>query len=180
MFFLWALLALVFVGCEKIKSYPEVPRVEYDAYKVSLSPDILQPELLNYDVTFKFRVEDGNGDIGLGQGDTLGVFAPKSKYYFNLFVALYRKVNGVYVKDANATGWNWRLSDKMIRTGGNKTLIADVEKTNTLLPDDFTAVDTVRFEFYVVDRALNSSDTIHTDDIPFRVQTDGYVKKTGN
>jgi hypothetical protein len=48
------------------------------------------------------------------------------------------------------------------------------------LPDDFTAVDTVRFEFYVVDRALNSSDTIHTDDIPFRVQTDGYVKKTGN
>lgn len=166
---------LAFSACEKIKVYPDTPYIEYTAFKVDMVPDELEPERTNSQVTIKFRLEDGDGDVGLGQGDTTGIFAPGKEYYFNLFMFLERKIDGEYISDAGKTDWHWRISDQLIRTGQNKTLIADLEKYNTLLTTEYANTDTIRFRFYVVDRMLHHSDTLVSSDIPFRTATDGYL-----
>lgn len=169
---LYALIILVLVACEELKSYPTVPEIEFKDYKVDVL--VNEDEQILYQVFFRFSLTDGDGNFGLGQGDTLGVFAPGEPYNANLFINKYNKEGDKFVKEIPKAPYNKRILN-LEPQGQNKTLIADVESGVDLFKSQNQGYDTLIFEFHVVDRDLNHSDTLFTCKIPFREQTDGYI-----
>lgn len=150
-------LALLLAACREVVDYPDVPQISFTSLESKDSTDALDNPVKR--VTLTFRLIDGNGDVGLGNSDVTGPFHPDSLYYNNLFVQEYKKDNGAFVAVSEPGGLKkYRIPD-LTPTGQNKTLIADVSVTveypyTSLNPLPFNEF---RYEFYLVDRALNIS-----------------------
>ena len=156
-----------FSGCEKIRQLPPEPVVEFRQFTMYDTVDLLgNPAKAGI---LEFYFEDGDGDLGLkqpveGQVDTT-----------NLFFALYSKEEGVFVEvddsDPNSPS-DYRIPF-MEREGQNKILQGTIEIT--FLYFFFNTDDTIRYDFYVKDRAGNESNTDSTCEIPFSL--DGICDK---
>ena len=107
----------------------------------------------------RFHFEDGDGDVGLeapvsGQLDST-----------NLFITLNRKVDGVMVPaEANdpLTPSKYRIP-YMEKLGRDKILKGTISITFLYL--FYSPSDTISYDFYLKDRALNSSNTATTTEI---------------
>lgn len=148
---------LILVACKKIVEYPDEPVISFTSVTSADSTDVLDNPVKR--VTLTFHLTDGNGDIGLGITDTTGPYNKDSVYYYNLFLQEYKLENGTFTEVPAPDGLRrYRIPD-LTPTGQNKTLIADISVTveypfsasNPLPFNEF------RYEFYVVDRALNIS-----------------------
>ncbi len=165
---------VLWAGCDDLRSYPPRPDVEFKDYKVDKL--ISETQQVSYKVYFRLKVEDGDGDIGLHDNDTLGVHASGQPYHSNLFISLYKEKDGEFVEEPGKTPYDQRIPFIKLE-GQNKTLIADVEVAYEFFPEFNTDSDTIKFRFHIVDRALNHSDTAYTCKIPFKEQTKGYRKE---
>ena len=151
------LLAIATIGCHREPKYSVVPHIEF----VSLekvdngSGHDSQAELTIY-------FQDGDGDIGLDETDRDPVFSVDSPYYYNFFIYLYEKQNGEWVELELPTPLHSRvphLSDDVPESiEGNLSIL-------TYINNPYSNYDTVRLSCYLVDRALNHSDTIITPEI---------------
>lgn len=112
----------------------------------------------------RFEFFDGDGDLGLKQGENTGDQA------FNLFVDYYEKENGVWVLKSPIITFN--VSENKFDTTELHLRIPFIEneakkslegETEVKLLFDFNA-DTFRYEMFILDRALNKSNTIVTSD----------------
>jgi hypothetical protein len=111
----------------------------------------------------RFHFEDGDGDVGLeapvaGQVDTT-----------NLFLTLYRKVKGERVPAASNDPLKpsaYRIP-YMERLGRDKILKGTISITFLYL--FYSKADTISYDFYIKDRALNSSNVVSTSDIVLSV-----------
>ncbi len=134
------------LGCEEIEVSSEIPEIEFISY--------------NYpDSTLKFSLLDGDGDIGLKQGDTADPYV--DKYYYNFYFYLLEKNDTGYAEVEFAEPLHSRINYIEQKQGQNKTLKADIEVHVreygiTELPDTF------KFEFYIIDRALHESNVVRT------------------
>ena len=153
------LASFLFPQCQKIENYPDEPQIEFLEAVVKDSMDVLDNKIKH--VTLKFRVIDGDGDIGLNEYDTLGPYSRDSAYYYNLFIIEYEKKGEefVEVKD-NEFPRNYRIPD-LTPEGQNKTLIANVSVEieygfSDLIPLRFTEF---KYYFKLVDRSFNFSNT---------------------
>jgi len=154
-------LILIFVlalySCEEIKKLPEVPYIEYTSFVIFDTTDILGN--LSKGGRLRFYFEDGDGDLGLTS--PAGTKADST----NLFFTLYRKVNGEMIP----TGHNDPLSPSdyripnMTRLGQNQTLTGTISVT--FLYPFYTITDTITYDFYIQDRALNESNVVTTNEI---------------
>lgn len=140
-------------GCLKTEEFPIEPTIGYKAFtQYGDSASIV--------VTFT----DGDGDIGLGQGDTNGAYAPGETYYHNFFVEYYTLENGVW-SDAYVFALPLYYRVPVVTpTGQNKALegeIAVALKPYPTLPG--TSGDTIRYSVKLVDRALHESNLVYTD-----------------
>jgi hypothetical protein len=159
--FLIAFLALG--SCRKIVTMPPVPNIEFTSFAVFDSIDPLG----NRDKAgrLKFYFEDGDGDLGLdtptgGQADTT-----------NLYLTLFRKKTGIMdtitdKKDPLLPYSAYRIP-YMERLGQNKLLKGTISVT--FLYMDYAPGDTIKYDFYIIDRALNPSNLASTSEIVISV-----------
>lgn len=147
-------------SCRKIEKLPPIPYIEFTSFTVFDTIDILGNS--GKAGRLKFYFEDGDGDIGLDEPDEFN-----TNDTTNLFISLYRKIDGMMVLSTNnydplLPSANYRIPF-MSRQGLNKILKGTISVT--FLYQSFSETDTVSYEFYIRDRALNESNVASTSEI---------------
>jgi hypothetical protein len=155
---LFVLVVVALSSCLKLESYPDRPDVTYIDHAIVPYATNLS-DSLGY---VRFEFTDGDGDLGLNQGDTFGDFAPDQQYYYNLFIRYFQKQNGSFEEIIPPGSPNVRFKN-LTPSGADKTLQG--EMAVGVYNSGVQANDTIRFEMYIVDRALNHSDTLVTPEI---------------
>ena len=153
-------LLIIFISimaCGKIEKLPPEPSIKFKSFEVFDSTDILG----NIDKGGKlnFYFEDGDGDLGMAPDNN------SSADSTNLFFTLFRKTHGVFSPVANNDPLkpsSYRIP-YMDRQGQNKILRGNISITFLYL--FYAPSDTIRYKFFVKDRAEHSSDTASTCDI---------------
>jgi hypothetical protein len=152
------LSSLLVFSCGKIEKLPAEPSIRFNSFEVFDSTDILGNKVKGGRLGFYF--EDGDGDLGLEAPQTSG-----QRDSTNLYLWLYRKTGGVYVKAASndpLSPSNYRIP-YLDRQGQNKILRGNI--TVTFLYLFYSKSDTIKYMFYLKDRASHSSDTVSTCEI---------------
>jgi hypothetical protein len=145
-------------SCKKIERLPAVPHIDFTSFTIF---DTLDPlGNISKGGRLKFKFEDGDGDMGLN-APTNG-----STDSTNLFLTLYRKEAGSMVEskvlDPLLPSPAYRIP-YMERLGQNKILKGTISVVFIYL--SYTSTDTIKYDFYVKDRALNESNVVSTSEI---------------
>ncbi len=155
---IWFLLVvvLVIVGCLKKKELPDEPIISSQTFEITGDSAIL-----------KLNFSDGDGNFGLEDGDTSGLFAPCLRRKFNLYAEYYEMQNGNWthividpcdqVPDGdvpfyNRVPWVKPTGQNQAQEGEIKVVLQD-----WYLPSEF---DTIKFEVKIVDRDMHESNTV--------------------
>jgi hypothetical protein len=156
-------LSLVLLtGCPAPKVLPDIPMVEFQSFLLMEKSNPLGSKILTGILNFHF--EDGDGDIGFNaSGDSLNL--PDTLKY-NLFLTLHEKVNGVYrkIETSELKSKPYYRIPPLDREGQNKTLRGEIEVEIEYYTIDY---DTLKYSFYIMDRAFNHSNTDTTTEIVF-------------
>jgi hypothetical protein len=150
--------AILSTSCEPFEKVSEVPEIHFMRYTPYLA-DTLDLIISAGELVFSFQ--DGNADFGL---DTIN----NPEDTVNFFLNPYQKINGVYDSiDADVYGRKYAIHnhERMGRTGQNKTIKGEIKlQIFYLLSPPY---DTIRYDFYIIDRAGNKSNVESTSDIAF-------------
>lgn len=156
--FIILLSALILIACTEEREYPIIPEIKYDSFALfqkinSYGDTVLAGEL-------KFTLTDGDGDIGLRNYDTLPP-DDTSKVYLRFFEKVNTDYELIYAEDT----LNYRIP-YLTPAGKSKSLKAEIviDIEYFLEPLNY---DTVKYEFFIVDRAFNQSNVESTPDIVF-------------
>ena len=152
---------LVLDSCRKIEQLSPIPHIEYTNFAVFDTTDILGNKSKAGRLLFQF--EDGDGDLGLN--------APSGNQTdsTNLFFALFRKEGGKMLPapDNDPLDPSDYRIPYMDRVGQNKILKGTISVTFLYL--FYHPTDTIRYDFYIEDRALNESNVVSTSEIVLSV-----------
>jgi len=146
---------LMMASCGPIETLPPEPSIEFRAFSLYDTTDMLGNPAKAGKITFYF--EDGDGDLGLDPPVTPGV-DPSS----NLFFRLYRKTNGTFELAAPSDPLypsEYRIP-YIDAEGQNKITKGTIDVTLIYLiynPDD-----TLYYDFWIKDRSGNESNTATT------------------
>ena len=151
------IIILVFDSCKKVEQLSNIPHIEFTNFAIFDTTDILGNHSKGGRLRFYF--EDGDGDVGLnsptgGQTDST-----------NLFLTLYRRKGGVLVPAPSNDPLypsSYRIP-YMERLGRDKILKGTISVTFLYL--FYSPGDTIAYDFYITDRALNQSNMASTTDI---------------
>lgn len=147
--------AVALGGCLPEPAYPDVPSLAF----VALEPGPGAGRTLVLEFT------DGDGDVGLDSGDTLGVFCPTCTHHYNLKCEYEELRNGEWTPvplliEAGQIPFYYRVP-RAVPTGStpaqNGTLSVDMPSWYLSSP-----FDTLRFSITLWDRSLNASNTVLT------------------
>ena len=148
-------------ACKKVEQLPAVPKIEFTSFTIFDTTDILGNKSKGGQL--KFHFEDGDGDLGLNAptGDQTDST--------NLFFTLFRIVGGVMVAapDNDPLKPSPYRIPYMERLGQNKILKGTISVTFLYL--FYYPTDTIRYDFYIKDRALNESNVVSTSEIVLSV-----------
>ena len=146
------------LSCQKIESLPEIPSISFKSFILIDTIDALGNEGKIGELTFDF--EDGDGDIGLSQPDSLSADSTN----FNMFFTLFNKTNGEFIEVSDSvleTPLNYRIP-YIEKEGQNKTLKGEIQVDFIYLLFEY---DTIKYSFFIVDRALHKSNVETTPEI---------------
>jgi len=146
-------ISVTLASCEKPEEYSSIPEIKYVKTDVYTGTDQLGNISDILEVQFSFV--DGDGDLGLSQADTNGIFAPGGDYYYNLRFQIYEKVNGEFILN-EAEKQNFRFQNISKQQTSNKVLKGDMI-TKLYLSKENNYSDTLKVSFFIYDRALNKS-----------------------
>ncbi len=154
-----AVLSILLIDCKKLEVLPPIPVITFKSFQFADTLDKLQNWVKHG--TLIFNLVDGDGDVGLKDGEK-----DVNGDSLNLFIQLYNKKNGKYEKIPLAPKGiplYYKLPD-MTPIGQNKTLKVEVkvEFDYNIKPTNLFPYDTVRYVFYVTDRAANKSNILST------------------
>ena len=157
---IFATLALA--GCPTPKTLPDTPRIEFKSFILEKKFNALNQEILTGTLTFDF--EDGDGDIGF-EASPDSLFLPDSVKY-NLFLTLHEMANGVYreVDTSELLSLPYYRIPPLDREGQNKTLKGEISVDIEYFTIEY---DTLRYSFYLMDRAFHRSNVDTTNEIIF-------------
>ncbi len=144
-------------SCRKIEHLPDIPKIEFTSFQIFDTTDILGN--LAKGGRLKFYFEDGDGDLGL---DGPGRYSTDTT---NLFFTLYRKTGGAMVlapENDPLSPSSYRIP-YMERKGVNTILKGTISVTFLYL--FYNQTDTIQYEFFIKDRALNESNVESTSEI---------------
>jgi hypothetical protein len=149
---------LMFAACTKEKIYPVEPDIEFVSFTK------IQNSLGNDETgILKLSFTDGDGDIGLSDADKEPPFDSLSMYYYNFFITYFEKQHGVFVAVDIAGTNNSRIP--IISPDGKERSVKGEIEMRLFLINPLSTFDTIRYECFIVDRALHHSDTITTPEI---------------
>jgi hypothetical protein len=160
--FLLVLAAVVTLlgGCMKKQSFSEIPEIGYLGMEFIYDTNAYPSKGI-----LSISYQDGNGDIGLNRGDTFFPYQPGGNYYYNFVITYFEKQNGVF-KQVDLT---FPLSARipvLTPDDPGKAIKGFIDNTMPLPPKP--THDTIRFEAFIYDRALNKSNVITTPEIVLR------------
>ncbi|MGB8491616.1 MAG: hypothetical protein WCE64_11225 [Bacteroidales bacterium] len=141
-------------SCGKIESVPPQPRISYTDFSVFDTIDPLGNTGKGGRLKFKFQ--DGDGDLGLPDTPVAGEDS------VNLFFTMYRIRDGVEIiapPDDPLYPSSYRIP-YIDRSGRNKILKGTISVTFFYL--FYTDADSVKYDFFVKDRAGNISNSDST------------------
>lgn len=153
--FVWC--AVLLCGCSPREKFSEIPHIEFVGIeKIDNGTGVdSQAELV-------VHFQDGDGNIGLDESDTTGVFSPDSLYYYNFFIEYYEKQQGKWVSVELPTPLHVRVP--VLSQNVPESIEGDI-KVLTYINNLFSPYDTVKLSCYLVDRDLNKSNVIETPEI---------------
>jgi hypothetical protein len=158
-------LALMLKSCEPIEKLGVIPEIHYKSYTPVIVVTDTTANIINAGGELVFSFADGDADFGMDTSysriDTANIF----------LVPFIKTEEGYDPMDAEIYGRTYKIlhDEKMDRTGGNTTVKGDIKITITyLLPPP---VDTLKFDFYIVDRAGHISNVESTRDIALSEMT---------
>lgn len=146
-------------SCVEVEQIPAKPAIEYTSFEIFDTLDILGN--LSKAGRLLFRFEDGDGDVGLA--------APigESTDTTNLQLTLFRKINGIMEKVTDKNDPLMPYSSYRIpymeRLGQNQILRGTISVT--MIYQSYGAGDTIKYDFYIKDRAENISNLEETAEI---------------
>ncbi len=153
--FVWC--AALLCGCYPHDKFSEIPHIEFVSIeKIDDGTGVdSQAELV-------VHFQDGDGNIGLDESDTTGVFSQDSLYYYNFFIEYYEKQQGEWVPVELPTPLHVRVP--VLSQNVPESIEGDI-KVLTYINNLFSSYDTVKLSCYLVDRDLNKSNVIETPEI---------------
>jgi hypothetical protein len=147
-------VVLFTAGCIKKDKFSDVPEIEFKEF-------ILYQDLTG-ELIFNFT--DGDGDVGFNQEDTLPPYHRDGDHYYNFFMEYHVKIGNEFVKLDPPVPYNYRLP-YLKPEGKNKSLEGSIA-VRDITPFPITlSYDTVKFVFYMEDRAFNRSNIARTGEI---------------
>ncbi len=150
-------LAIAFLwSCRKVEHYPPEPQISFSDFLLRDSVDYLGNRILTGRLSFRFI--DGDGDLGMPEIDTILPGTPSTS---NLFFTLYYLHDNTLVpadEDEVQTPLNYRIP-YIKMTGRDKTMKGEIQVTFFYINFPY---DTIKYSFYVVDRAGHESNTAET------------------
>ncbi len=141
-----------------------LPEAQYPPEPVISFESIIQT---GNQAVMRINFTDGDGNIGLEQGDTLGINCPDTcRFYYNLFCEYYELQNGEWVHypldpALGQIPFYYRLP-YATPEGQNPALNGEIKID---MPSHYllgTGFDTCRFEIQLFDRALNESNIVRS------------------
>lgn len=156
------LLALILAACPAPRKLPVEPRIEFRSFVLEEKTDPLGNLTLTGELRFDF--EDGDGDIGI-ESPYDSIDQPDSLLY-NLFLTVHEKVGGEYrmVDTSELETPPYYRVPPLDREGQNKTLSGEIKVDIQYLVIEY---DTIRYSFYIMDRAFHRSNVDTTGEIIF-------------
>ncbi|HTX87923.1 MAG TPA: hypothetical protein VMC08_02955 [Bacteroidales bacterium] len=152
---LWSLPGLfLWTGCLKQENYSNIPAITLQSF-------VLVYDTGHYPVSAILTItfQDGDGNIGLSDGDTLPPYDKNGQYYYNFVIQYYERQMGQFVLRDLEPPLSARIPVLSPLYPGKpiKGVIAD-----TLVMDPTPVHDTIRIDAFIYDRALNKSNVIST------------------
>ncbi len=152
-------LLILLSACPGPEEYPVIPEISFKSVILSDTADALGNPIKKMQLVF--FVVDGDGNIGYNEWDTIPPYV--GEYRYNCHTTLYEYIDGEIVEAEVEAPYNFRIP-YVEPQGQNKLLEADI-----YLDMDFTtagggglAYDSILFDFYIYDRALNKSNVEQT------------------
>ena len=161
-------VSALMAACLKVEKIPPIPKIEFTSFEIFDTIDPLQNR--SKAGRLKFNFEDGDGDIGLHPPHPADTISNADTT--NLKLMLYRKNNGAMqlVDGTDPTGYRIPYMEKL---GQNKILKGEI--IISMLYDSYNQGDTIKYDFFITDRAGNISNTEETAEI-IVAQNDIYRK----
>jgi hypothetical protein len=156
------LVILALGSCRKIEQLPPVPLVKFTRFTVFDTLTMLGKFKAG---RLDFYFEDGDGDVGLPPPVGNATDAT------DLYLTLFRKKGGVMVGSSDKNDVllpypSYRIPF-MTRLGVNKILRGTISVS--FLYMFYSPGDTIKYDFYIKDRALNESNVASTGEIVLSV-----------
>ena len=159
LFLLPVIFSGLFSGCMKEENYPDTPQIEFMNYtNVFDTGHYAIKGILN----ISFR--DGNGDIGLSDGDTNPPFQKNGSYHYNYVILYYEKQNGVFIDLDKPFRYRIPLLTPLDPGKAIKGYIADT--LDWTFRSHF--YDTIQLKAFIYDHGLRKSNVITTPEIILR------------
>jgi len=153
-FFLLVGTLFVLSSCLKRKEFPIEPTITFKEFTTSGDSGRVV-------ITFT----DGDGDIGLAEGDTLSPYQLNGDFYYNLYLDYYEKQNDVWVKRDLNPPFAYRVPI-ITPSGQNKALEGEIAvDIEPIYYDPQSPFDTIMYKIRLVDRQLHISNEVETGEI---------------
>jgi hypothetical protein len=150
--------ALVLGSCEPIQKVSDVPEIKFKSFSL-FEMDTLGFRIKVGEMVFSFI--DGNADFGVDA-------ASNSQDTLNLILTPFKKLNGLYDSinmDTYGRRYTVLNNESLVRVGQNKTIKGEIKlQIYYFVTPPF---DTLKYDFYILDRAGNKSNVASTTDIGF-------------
>ena len=150
-------------SCKKIQQLPATPHIDFTSFTIFDTTDILGN--ISKGGRLKFHFVDGDGDLGLNPPTTTSRTDST-----DLFLTLFRKKGGSM---DSVPGLDPLLPSPalripfMERLGQNKILKGTISVT--FIYQSYLPTDTIKYNFFIKDRALNESNVASTSEIVLSV-----------
>lgn len=142
-------------ACKKPDSYPDEPELSFEKFEKGKDDKAF--------LTVSFT--DGDGNVGLKEGDTTGKFSPDNRYHYNLFLEYFEKQNGEWVKRELDPPFYYRIPP-LEPKGQSKALEGDIRvELSPTYYDPNSPYDTIKYKVRLADRDLNESNPVETGPI---------------
>ena len=167
---LLTLLFFIAISCVKIEPVSTIPEITFKSLEALLVNDSLGNTKTVGKLEFSFI--DGDANIGVAENIANDTALPDSVRY-NLFLTPYSKIDGIYSLieyDSIPPYYSIIEDDKLNRVGQNKT----IKGTITLEIEDLPHYDTIRYDFYIRDRAGNNSNMETTTDMGTKIDNNSF------
>ncbi|MEN8786956.1 MAG: hypothetical protein ABF264_03000 [Flavobacteriales bacterium] len=156
-----SLFVILLIGmlssCLKPETFPLEPIIEFDSFRAMSDSG---------EISISFT--DGDGDIGLREGDTTGSFSSNQTFHHNLFIEYYEKddiLGWIRGKDLAGNDITFLYRVPYLTPNGNNKALKGIIKV-VIEPSYFNPLssqsDTILYKIRLADRDLNVSNTIES------------------